>query len=244
MRPSGRSQQATPNSKAAGKSSPVGKSRLSPNQTSTRRAVSSKYDHKFFSLAHIWRNHRFRDGWNVLARMGPGASCAQSRVGGVVRLPRDLDCFRVAIVWAAIRLRRRSGFKYSDLRQGDARQQAETRKMLRAWVWITLAQTVAVGLGVLCCVQTKRLDLIGPVIGLVVSLHFAPLGRIFHVRAYYVTALVGSGISLAAFILPTGSHPHELYCSAMTLVMWASAVYVIRNANRIARRATQEAWAA
>jgi len=150
----------------------------------------------------------------------------------------------VAIVWAAIRLRRRSGFKYSDLRQGDARQQAETRKMLRAWVWITLAQTVAVGLGVLCCVQTKRLDLIGPVIGLVVSLHFAPLGRIFHVRAYYVTALVGSGISLAAFILPTGSHPHELYCSAMTLVMWASAVYVIRNANRIARRATQEAWAA
>jgi len=149
-----------------------------------------------------------------------------------------------AIVWAAIRLRRRSGFKYSDLRQGDARQQAETRKMLRAWVWITLAETVAVGLGVLGCVQTKRLDLIGPVIGLVVSLHFAPLGRIFHVRVYYVTALVGSGVSLAAFILPTGSHPHELFCSAMALVMWVSAVYVIRNANRIAQKATQEAWAA
>jgi len=149
-----------------------------------------------------------------------------------------------AIVWAAIRLRRRSGFKYSDLRQGDARQQAEIRKMLRAWVWITLAQTVAVGLGVLCCVQTKRFDLIGPVIGLVVSLHFASLGRVFHVRPYYVTALVGSGVSLAAFILPTVSHRHELFCSAMALVMWASAVYVIRNANRIAQRATQEAWAA
>ena len=148
------------------------------------------------------------------------------------------------ILWAAIRLRRRSGFKYSNLKQGDARQQAEIRKMLRGWVWITMAQTVAVGLGVLCCVRTKRFDLIGPVIGLVVSLHFAPLGRIFHVRLYYVTALVGSGVSLAAFIRPTGSHQHELFCSAMALVMWASAIYVIRNANRIAQRATQEAWAA
>jgi len=148
------------------------------------------------------------------------------------------------IVGAAIRLRRRSGFKYSDLRQGDARQQTETWKMVRAWVWINMAQTVAVGLGVLLCVQTKRFDLIGPVIGLVVSLHFAPLGRVFHVRPYYVTALVGSGVSLVALLLPTGSHRHELFCSTMALVMWASAVYLIRNANRIAQRAAQETWAA
>jgi hypothetical protein len=116
--------------------------------------------------------------------------------------------------------------------------------MLRAWLWINLAQTVAVGLGVLGCVRTKRVDLIGPVIGLVVSLHFAPLGRVFHVRPYYVTALVGSVVSLAALILPAGAHRHELFCSAMALVMWASAVYLIRNANRIAQRATQEARAA
>ena len=152
--------------------------------------------------------------------------------------------FGATILSAGIRIRRRSGFKYADLRQGDARQQAETRRMLRGWVWVTLAQTVAVGLGVLCCARTKRFDLIGPVIGLVVSLHFAPLGRIFHVRLYYVIALVGSGVSLAALIRPTGSHGHELFCSAMALVMWASAVYVIRNANRIAERATREAWAA
>ena len=143
------------------------------------------------------------------------------------------------ILWAAIRLRRRSGFKFSDLRQADARQQAETWRMLRSWVWINLAQTVAVGLGVLWCVQTKRFDLIGPVIGLVVSLHFAPLGRVFNVRPYYVTALVGSVISLAALIGPIGPHRHELFCSAMAVVMWASAVYAIRNADRIAQGATQ-----
>jgi|SRR5215469_11612562 len=105
------------------------------------------------------------------------------------------------ILWAAIQLRRRSGFKYSHLRQGDARLQAETWRMLRAWVWITMAQTVAVGAGVLWCVRTKRFDLVGPVIGLVVSLHFAPLGRVFHVRLYYVTALVGSVVSLAALVV-------------------------------------------
>jgi hypothetical protein len=116
--------------------------------------------------------------------------------------------------------------------------------MLKAWVWITMAQTVAVGIGVLCCVQTKRTDLIGPVIGLVVSLHFAALGRVFHVRPYHITALVGSGVSLVAFTRPTGSHAHELFCSAMALVMWASAAYVIRNANRIAPKAAQETWSA
>jgi hypothetical protein len=107
-----------------------------------------------------------------------------------------------------------------------------------------MAQTVAVGIGVLCCVQTKRTDLIGPVIGLVVSLHFAALGRVFHVRPYHITALIGSGVSLVAFTRPTGPHAHELFCSAMALVMWASAVYVIRNANQIAQRAAQETWAA
>ena len=148
------------------------------------------------------------------------------------------------ILWAAVRLRRRSGFKYSNLRNGDSLQQAETRKMLWAWAWINLAQTAAVGLGVLFCVRTKRLDLIGPVIGLVVSLHFAPLGHIFHVRPYYVTAMAGSAVSLAAFIQPTGSYRHELFCSAMALVMWVCAIHVIRNANRIAQRATQRVWAA
>jgi hypothetical protein len=149
-----------------------------------------------------------------------------------------------AIIAAGIRLRRRSGFKYSDLRQGDARQQAETRRMLRGWVWITIAQTVAVGLGVLCCVRTNRFDLVGPVVGLVVSLHFAPLARIFHVRQYYVTALAGSGVSLAALIRPTAAHAHELFCGAMALVMWASAVYAIRNSNQIAQQAAQETWTA
>lgn len=107
--------------------------------------------------------------------------------------------------------------------------------MLWAWVWINLAQTAAVGLGVLCCVRKKRLDLIWPVIGLVVSLHFAPPGHIFHVRPYYVTAMAGSAVSLAAFIQPTGSYRHELFCSAMALVMWVCAISVIRNANRLHR---------
>jgi hypothetical protein len=147
------------------------------------------------------------------------------------------------LLWGAVRLRRRSGFQRSDLRKVDPRQQAETCKILRGFGWVVFAQTIVVSLLILLCVRARREDWIWPAIGLVVSLHFAPLGRILHVRLYYATALAGTSVSLLAFIVPTGSHQLALFCSAMAFVMWGSAVYLIAKANRVAERAIRERWA-
>jgi hypothetical protein len=66
--------------------------------------------------------------------------------------------------------------------------------------------------------------------------------RVFHVRANYAMAL-GSAVSVVALLQPTSLHAHVLFCSAMALIMWAFAIYLIRNADRIAEWPTTEVWA-
>jgi hypothetical protein len=73
-------------------------------------------------------------------------------------------------------------------------------------------------------------------------LHFAPLGYVFHVRAYYVTALVGAFVSSVA-LLGMSSQRLMFLGSGMALVMWISAWYLVRNADQIAMRAVEEPWA-
>jgi hypothetical protein len=155
--------------------------------------------------------------------------------------------FQVAItaslIWAAVGLRRASGFSPADLRRGSEQQRAQTARIVRTFGWTTLGQAALIGAAVWLCVRSGATDLVWPSIGLVTSLHFAPLAGVFHVRLYYVTALAGSLISFAALV--GFNHPHWMlwFGGGMAAVMWLSAWYAIRNASYIARRAMQETWA-
>jgi hypothetical protein len=95
------------------------------------------------------------------------------------------------IFWAAVRLRRRSEFATGETGRGDQRQREATHRILRAFGWILVAQTILIGAAVGWCVRTGAKDMMWPWMGLIISLHFAPLARILHVRAYYATALAG-----------------------------------------------------
>jgi hypothetical protein len=148
----------------------------------------------------------------------------------------------LSILWAAVRLRRRSRFAPGDVRQADERQRAATRRIVRAFGWIVLAQTILVASAVWWCIRAGAHDMVWPSIGLIVSAHFAPLGRIFHVRVYYATAFAGIVISLSAFTGLTDVH-HLAFGFAMAAVMWLSGWYIIRNASRITARAVSETWA-
>ena len=147
-----------------------------------------------------------------------------------------------SILRAAVRLRRRSEFTPSDLRRGDQSQREETQRIFRAFAWITLFQTVLIGLAVWWCLRSGAKEMIWPLIGLIVSAHFAPLARIFHVRAYYITALAGSIISLLALIKLTDISSFLYFGGAMAAVMWLSGWYILQNADQITARAMQEKW--
>ena len=99
-----------------------------------------------------------------------------------------------------------------------------------------------VGSSVWWCVHTGADELIFPSIGLIVSLHFAPLAHLFYVRAYYFTAIAGVIITLSAFAGLTSIH-HFAFGAAMASVMWLSGWYILRNADQITAKAVGEKWA-
>lgn len=77
----------------------------------------------------------------------------------------------VALVWAALCIRRKSGFHTSELRGGDGRLKAEARRMLAGFCWTTAGQAALIASSVWWCLRTHAEQMIWPAIGLVVSLH-------------------------------------------------------------------------
>ena len=105
----------------------------------------------------------------------------------------------VGLFLAAARLRRRSGFQRSELRGLEGVAEAQKRHILTWMRWTTVGQALLSSLLVWICVRARAEHLIWPSIGTVVSLHFAPLGKLFHVRTYYATAIAGTIASGAGF---------------------------------------------
>jgi len=148
-------------------------------------------------------------------------------------------------VWlflAAARLRRRSGFQRSELRRLEGVAEAQKQHIVTWMRWTTAGQTLLISLLVWICVRARAEHLIWASIGAVVSLHFAPLAKLFHVRTYYATAIAGliaSGAGFAVSDTPSGVASFGL---GMATVMWVSAAHVLFNADRIADRACAEHW--
>lgn len=124
------------------------------------------------------------------------------------------------------------------------RASRENNRASRAFVCVVVAQIALLAPTVWWCVHTGAKDRLWPSIGLVVSLHFAPLARLFHVRAYYSTAIAGTVISLVGLSTGVGDVQRLLWFGgAMAAVMWLSGWHIIRNADQIAATATAETWA-
>jgi hypothetical protein len=149
-----------------------------------------------------------------------------------------------ALLVAAFRLRRRSGFSRAEFRRPDEPQRAENRRIRMWFGWATAGEGLLVALGVWWFVHTNAVERIWPWIGLVVSLHLIPLARVFRVRAYYAAGIAGSLISLVAFVELARPHALAYMSGGMAIVMWLSAAYVLSNADRITSRAMREPWAA
>jgi len=146
------------------------------------------------------------------------------------------------IIWLGLRLRRRAGFNRSELKHGDERQRAVTRKMMVGFFYIGIVQAVLIALAVPSCFLLGHEEFVASSIALVVSLHFIPLGRIFHVQAYYIVGIVGSAISLIAFSPVLGDVRLMFLGGTMGVLLWISAAYIYWRADRIAAKAIGEPW--
>lgn len=146
------------------------------------------------------------------------------------------------LILAAVRLRRRSRFQRSELRRLDGVAKAQKRHIVK-WMRATIVgQTLLTSILVWICVTARAEHLIWASIGVVASLHFAPLGKLFHVRTYYFSAIAGTIVSCVGFAVSETPYGVASLGLGMATVMWASAAHVLFNADRIADQACAEHW--
>ncbi len=100
-----------------------------------------------------------------------------------------------------------------------------------------MAQGLVLALAVASCILLQHRELIWGTIALVVSLHFIPIGRLVHVRAYHATGLAGSTVALVALWRAQRPNSLLLLTIGMGTVVWSGALYLLLNAERIAERA-------
>ena len=63
-----------------------------------------------------------------------------------------------------------------------------------------MAEGAGIAIVLLVCIPLQRSDLIMPLIGMVVGLHFVPLAKVFGDRAFVTVGCLMAGVSLAALL--------------------------------------------
>ena len=138
------------------------------------------------------------------------------------------------------RLRRQaSGFSRASLR--NAPKGSSIRRIGAGFNIINATETAAVALVGFICWKLNRFDLLWPLIGLVVSLHFLPLGWLFSVRPYYILGVLGTVIALISIVGFDGSARTVAVGAGLGLLVSGCAVYMIANASALADAALRSA---
>jgi hypothetical protein len=130
----------------------------------------------------------------------------------------------------ALAIRRRSGFRRSDLQRSDP----ATRRILAGFRVIGVIEALLVIAAVWLCSYFDRPDLVLPAVALGVSMHFEPLAYLLNVLVYYVTAAAGTLVTITVMLAPLGGSRPMWLGTGMAAVMWATALHLVRNANAVA----------
>jgi hypothetical protein len=142
------------------------------------------------------------------------------------------------LIWQGLRVRRLApGFSRASLR--NAPKGSSVRRIGVGFNLVGTVQTLSIGVVGLTCWKLNRPDLVWPLIGLVISLHFIPLGWIFNVRPYYVLGVLGTGVALASLLGLTASTRTVVVGFGLGLVISSCAIYLVANAASLADAAVR-----
>ena len=137
------------------------------------------------------------------------------------------------LIWQGLRVRRLApGFSRASLR--NAPKGSSIRRIGIGFNVVGTIQTLSIGGVGFTCWKLNRTDLVWPLIGLVISLHFLPLGWIFNVRPYYVLGVLGTAVSLASLLGFTANTRTAVVALGLGLLIGGCALYLVANAAALA----------
>jgi hypothetical protein len=143
------------------------------------------------------------------------------------------------LIWRGRRLRRLApGFSRASLR--NAPKGSSIHRIGVGFNVVGTVQTLSIGLVGFICWKLNRTDLLWPLIGLVISLHFLPLGWIFSLRPYYVLGVLGTVVALASLFGFTATTRTLAVGLGLGLVIGGCALYLVAYAAALADAALRQ----
>jgi hypothetical protein len=125
------------------------------------------------------------------------------------------------IAWAIIRVRATRKLASS------ADELARWRKVRRSY-WLDVGlEWGLIGATVLVLARLARFDLIPQAFGVIVGLHYLPLGKIFRAQQYYWTGVVMVAAALGSLLIQRGQIRNVVGCVAVGLTLWVSCFAIL-----------------
>jgi len=104
----------------------------------------------------------------------------------------------------------------------------EHRIDLRTFFWVDFGiESVLAGVGAFALARLGRFDLIPQALGVIIGLHFIPLGKIFHAPHYYWTGGIMLGAALGSLFIHHGYIRNVVECGAIGLTLWGTAIAIL-----------------
>ena len=133
-----------------------------------------------------------------------------------------------ALMVGSLRLRRKAA-GFSPRSRREAPRGSPSRRIIIGFYAVSAAQWVSILLVGGICTALHRPDMIWPLIGMVISLHFLPLGWVFGVRPYYVMGVVGTAMAGASILAFTDGARLVAVGLGLGLLTIGGATYILTN---------------
>jgi hypothetical protein len=133
------------------------------------------------------------------------------------------------IAWAFLRVRA--------VRQlPSSAAELEHSRAFRKFFWVDVGIEWGLGgVAVFALVRFGRGDLIPPVLGVIIGLHFLPLVKIFRAPLYYWTGGIMVVAALGSLLMHGGYIRNIFVCAAVGLTLWATSVAVLYRTSAALR---------
>jgi hypothetical protein len=109
---------------------------------------------------------------------------------------------------------------------------------IRKFYWLDVGlEWVLIGVAVLALAQAGRFDLIPQALGVIVGLHYLPLGKIFRAQQFYWTGGVMVAAAIGSLLIRRGNIRNIVGCAAVGLILWVTCVGILWTSSTVGGQA-------
>ncbi len=101
-------------------------------------------------------------------------------------------------------------------------------KTVRKFYWLDVGlEWVLIGVAAFVLTKVGRFDLIPQAVGVIVGLHYLPLGKIFRAQQFYWTGTVMVTAAIGSLLIRRGSLRNVVACVAVGLTLWVTCAGIL-----------------